>query len=57
MATNIELQTFQRDRLFDLLMLERDGVTAPRLKEQITKAKAVMPEEDVAYVEKQIQSL
>jgi len=57
--TNAELQAFQRDKLFDLLMLDKlnPGLEVTGLKEQIIKAKAVMPEEDVAYVEKAVNSL
>ena len=56
--TNLELQAVQREKLYDLLMLEKlnPGVTVVGLREQINKAIAIMPEEDVAYVEKIINS-
>jgi len=59
MATNLEMQTAQRAHLFSLKKLEKlnKGTTVKGLKDMIIGAEAVMPEEDVAYVEKKIAEL
>ena len=58
MAANWEMQFFLRDKLFDLLDLKRRnvGIEISGLDEKIIKAKSVMQEEDVAYVEKLVAS-
>jgi ABC-type transporter Mla MlaB component len=60
MASGIEIQIAQRDKLYDLLALkkvmqnEKDSAGYKLLLEQIRKTKAVMQAEDVAYVEKML---
>lgn len=59
MATDNELRTNQKDLLFKLLRLEKRnaGSTVIGLRDDIIEAKAKMIQEDVAYVEKMIDSL
>jgi len=60
MATGIEIRTTQKAVLFDLLTLkkqmedEKDSVGYKGLLQLIKKTKAMMEQEDVAYVEKMI---
>ena len=59
MATNLEVQTVQKDRLFCLLKLKvrnKDKIIN-ELDDMIIAAKAVMTQEDVAWVEKMIKEL
>jgi len=50
----LEMQVIQKERLFDLLMLQKTNPDREinGLKLMIKKAKAGMSKEDVAYVEK-----
>jgi hypothetical protein len=60
MASSLELQIAQRDKLYDLLELEKamenekDTAGYKVLQKQIRKTKAIMQAEDVAYVEKML---
>jgi predicted O-linked N-acetylglucosamine transferase (SPINDLY family) len=60
MASGTEIRTAQKDKLFDLLILKKDmknenpGICLKALNRMITKTKAAMEAEDVAYVEKMI---
>jgi len=57
----IEIRVLQKSELFDLLKLKRDndntGNNLKGLNDLITKKKAVMEAEDVAYVEKMVAEL
>jgi len=61
MASNIEIRVMQKSELFDLLKLKRDnqntGNDLKGLNDLITKKKAIMEAEDVAYVEKMVAEL
>ena len=59
MANLQELDQIYKDRLFDLLKLEKDnqGKTVTGLNVLIAKAKAPMTEESIAWVEKLVSSL
>ena len=59
MATNLEVEKEQMDRLFDLLMLQKEnqGTSIKRLDESIARAKASMKKENIAWVEKMISQL
>jgi hypothetical protein len=57
MSTNTEISRELKDRLYDLLTLKRSGIESPVLDHMINKAMAVMTQEDVAWVEKQISKL
>ena len=52
MPSLLEIQVMQRERLFDLLLLEKlnAGTTVKGLSRQISKAKSGMNKEDIAYV-------
>jgi len=54
MASSAELRIFQKDKLFDLLVIEKmnPGLKIKGLGSQIRKAKSVMEQEDIAHVEK-----
>lgn len=54
MANLVELEQFYRDRLFELLMLEKDnqGMVIKGLTRAIAKAKAPMSAESISWVEK-----
>ena len=54
MATKAEVRRWQNERLFDLLKLKRDndGVEIKGLDNMIAKARLLMPDEDVAWVER-----
>jgi len=54
MPNILEMRVIQKERLFDLLILEKanTGITIKGLALQISKAKAVMEQEDIAFVEK-----
>ena len=56
MANMTEIQVAQKERLYDLLYLEKKnaGYVVKGLSSQIRKAKAGMSKEDVAYVEQLI---
>ena len=57
--TNQEIEREQMDRLFELLMIEREnkGIEVKRLKEYIIKTKASMRKENIAWVEQKITEL
>ena len=59
MATILEMEQIQMDRLFDLLSLQRDnqGTKIVGLNKQIARAKASMKKENIAWVEKMINEL
>jgi len=59
MATDMEMSTWQRDKLFTLLTIRENnkGIKINRLDELIVEAETVMKEEDVALVEKKIAQL
>ena len=59
MANLMELDQFYRDRLFELLMLENDnqGQVVKGLSRTISKAKAPMTEESIAWVEKLVSQV
>lgn len=59
MPTNNELQSNQRELLFKLLRLEKRNpdVAIVGLKDEILEIKAVMSQEDIAHVEKIVNSL
>ena len=52
MPTNLEMLTYQKDKLYDLLVLKQKNksITVEGLDELITKAKSVMAVEDIAYI-------
>ena len=54
MASTTELRVFQKDKLFDLLIIEKEnaGIVVKGLARHILKAKSVMEQEDIAHVEK-----
>ena len=58
-ASNFEIQANQKDTLFELLELEKlnPDIKITGLERKITRAKAVMSQEDIAHVEKLINSL
>jgi hypothetical protein len=61
MGTSLELRTSQKDKLFDLLVIamenEKAGIEVIGLKSVITKSKALMEQEDIAFVEKMVKEL
>ena len=59
MATNLEVQTNQKERLFILMKLKvrNKDIEIKELDDMIIAAKAVMTQEDVAWVEKMIKEL
>ena len=59
MPNLMELEQFYRDRLFELLVLEKNnvGITINGLDLVIAKAKAPMTEESIAWVEKLVNSI
>lgn len=59
MPTNMELRSLQTDKLFDLLKIKQDNkdITVKGLEPAISKAKAVMTQEDVVWVEKLVADL
>ena len=59
MATNFETVKNDRRTLFMLLRIKKanKGIEVKELDESILAVKAEMPEEDFAYVEKQIAEL
>jgi len=57
MASGIEIRTTQKAFLFDLLKAKQDADAEKALNSLITKMEAIMEEEDVAYVEKKVNSL
>ena len=54
--SDFELKVNQKEKLYDLLLLEKlnKGQEVIGLKEQISRAKDPMKIEDISYVEKQI---
>jgi len=54
MASSTELRIFQKDKLYDLLVIEKrnPGLKIKGLAGQIRKAKSVMEQEDIAHIEK-----
>ena len=56
MATNLEMQTFQKDKLYALLALRalNQGYNIKGLDDMVNAMEAIMQEEDVAWVEKKI---
>jgi len=56
MATNLEMQTWQRDKLYTLLKLKalNKGYEIIGLNDMIEHVETIMQEEDVAWVEKKI---
>ena len=59
MATNLEVQVSQKQRLFMLMKLKvrNEGKKINELDDMIVAAKAEMTQEDVAWVEKMIKEL
>ena len=59
MASLMELEPFYRDRLFELLVLEKNNqdATVKGLDLAVAKAKAPMTEESIAWVEKLVNNL
>ena len=59
MATNLEVQNNQKERLFTLMKLKirNKDKEINELDDMIIAAKAVMSQEDVAWVEKLINEL
>ena len=59
MATNLEVQGSQKQRLFMLMKLKvrNEGKKINELDDMIIAAKAEMTQEDVAWVEKMIKEL
>ena len=59
MATNLEVQTNLKERLFSLMKLKvrNKGKEINELDDMIIAAKAVMTQEDVAWVEKMVNEL
>jgi len=54
MASQTEIQVVQKERLYDLLLLEKknSGKEVLGLNQLINRAKAGMSKEDIAYIEK-----
>ena len=54
MPNILEMQIIQKERLFDLLLLEKlnNGIEVKGLSQQIRKAKSGMSKEEIVYVEK-----
>jgi hypothetical protein len=61
MATNKELDVFQKTALYELLRIKtavsEKGVDIPELREAINRLRASMTQEDVSYVEKIISEV
>jgi len=59
MASTLEIQIEQKKRLFQLLLLKKENadIEIKRLNELILATIAEMQQEDVAWVEKAIDSL
>ena len=57
MPTNLEIRTYQKAQLFDLLKLLRDNKENEALIFLTLKTMAAMEQEDVAYVEKLVEKL
>ena len=59
MATNLEVQVSQKQRLFMLMKLKarNEGKKINELDDMIIATKAEMTQEDVAWVEKMINEL
>ena len=57
--TQKELEQMQNERLFDLLKIRAamgEGVENKALKDAISRAKSVMSEEQIAWVEKNVNA-
>lgn len=59
MATNLEIEKEQMDKLFELLMLQKQnqGMPIKGLAESLARAKASMKKENIAWVEQMVNSL
>jgi len=59
MANQLEIEQVQKERLFDLLMLQKDnpGLEINGLKRLLTRAKAPMTAENISLVEKLVEEL
>ncbi|MCL1864072.1 MAG: hypothetical protein FWF78_10955 [Defluviitaleaceae bacterium] len=57
MPNLLEIQVIQKERLFDLLMFKKanEGVSFKGLSRLISRAKAGMSKEDIAYVEQLVE--
>ena len=53
MATNLEIEKEQMEKLYDLLMIkkENEGIKIKRLSDTIARTKAGMKKENIAWVE------
>ena len=56
--TQKELEQMQNERLFDLLKIKKmnGGHNNPALEDAISRARAVMSEEQIAWVEKNVNA-
>ena len=58
MPINLELRSIQTGQLFKLLKLEKENEFEVKgLRSLISETKSTMPQEDVAWVEKNIKEL
>ena len=58
MANISEISIFQKERLFDLLLIEKHNTGEVKgLNKMIRKAKATMSKEDIAYVVSLIEGI
>ena len=59
MPSSLELRSIQKEKLFDLLQLQKlnKSINIVGLEEQILRAKAPMEAEDISHIEKQIAQI
>ena len=59
MATNLEIEKEQMEKLFDLLMIKKEnsGIKVNKLGESINRTKAGMKKENIAWVEKMVEEM
>ena len=57
MSNFLHIQMMQKERLFDLLLFQKanEGKTLKGLSRMISRAKAGMSKEDIAFVEQLVQ--
>ena len=59
MATNLEIEKEQMEKLYDLLMIKKEnqGLQIKRLDDAIARTKSGMKKENVAWVEQTIADM
>ena len=59
MATNLEIEKEQMEKLYDLLMIKKEnqGMQIKRLDDCIARTKAGMKKENIAWVEQMVSDM